>query len=767
MKKFCPSLVALGVIAVFACLGTGRAEAQFDLQKGSKTAQKLVEGGTSFAKSRLAMRQYQHLLQASTTFENMGKLAKDVQKYKSLAKLGACLGVAFAVADAFGVFGPSADEQTMAAIKEVSGKIDRLEETMTNRFDQLEDKILTAIQRESAKTQVRAHINRLSANQREVDLYLTLLHDKNSDYARIDQQERQLTTGISPAEIFEAVHGVYEQVLGENLATDLMESEYKATFGDMSRALQTNMMLLKLVQQGQTNFEMVSVMKLRRGDENDLRKELPKPVDRVKYNKTLTAAEIDAIAANGLAKFGPLYTAIAERLEKYAQKGAAERTANVMKFMEDRFGGKANSTRKTPANWASWDAAEGQHSPGGFKKTPGQQPQTTSDYQQKYGSLAQELKDKYFCDWLVMVYHPIQRVSQNKFTGLANYNTWNWSGTNCIWFLENDPDYNCGSQLVFVLLQPYDAPPPATNVTLATKPWAELQKASPLTKRPNQLTGFSPADLDFQNFNDGSTTFKGVDIVHGLFGKETVSTPAGNHIETGLALQFRVAAPGSGGVSARGMNVGSATFDSYAVPKFTQPRPGVIVAPDSKHNAVDPHDNGLYGALYLKTTTPTRLAVQQGKGRIMILHSNVSRSAAAPPSVAPPPIPDIALKPIFGEVTLKAGFNPHVKNLTAGGPMKTDLGGVKASVTKEPSYKLHYTAGKNPLTFLAESKKGDTTLLINLPDGRWIANDDGGGNLNSMLRFDNPQSGRYDIYVGTYGSSSAPAPATLTIREGK
>ena len=125
---------------------------------------------------------------------------------------------------------------------------------------------------------------------------------------------------------------------------------------------------------------------------------------------------------------------------------------------------------------------------------------------------------------------------------------------------------------------------------------------------------------------------------------------------------------------------------------------------------------------------------------------------------------DPKLEPTHGSVKLKAGFlpDPYTKKLTAGGPIETKLGGVTAWVARAPDFKLFYEAGDFPLTFRAESK-ADTTLLINLPDGKWVADDDGGGNLNPQLKFAKPQSGRYDIWVGTFGKD--PAEAKLIITE--
>ncbi len=121
---------------------------------------------------------------------------------------------------------------------------------------------------------------------------------------------------------------------------------------------------------------------------------------------------------------------------------------------------------------------------------------------------------------------------------------------------------------------------------------------------------------------------------------------------------------------------------------------------------------------------------------------------------------DVDLKPTYGSTTLKGGsikLKPLAVQLVAGGKIKTNLGGVDAYVANAPDYKLQYTASENVSLTIRADSKADTTLLINLPDGTWIADDDSGGNQNPKLTFARPQSGRYDIYVGTYGKDFANA----------
>jgi hypothetical protein len=124
---------------------------------------------------------------------------------------------------------------------------------------------------------------------------------------------------------------------------------------------------------------------------------------------------------------------------------------------------------------------------------------------------------------------------------------------------------------------------------------------------------------------------------------------------------------------------------------------------------------------------------------------------------------NINLKPTYGAVKLKAGFtpDPHKADVVAGGNIRTKLGGVNAWIANPPDFRLFYTAGRFALTFYVRSR-GDTTLLINQPDGTWIADDDSGGNLNPQIRLGRPQSGRYDIYVGTVGRDTVNATLFIT-----
>ena len=121
---------------------------------------------------------------------------------------------------------------------------------------------------------------------------------------------------------------------------------------------------------------------------------------------------------------------------------------------------------------------------------------------------------------------------------------------------------------------------------------------------------------------------------------------------------------------------------------------------------------------------------------------------------------DVGLPPSFGSTSLQAGFtpDPFSVDLTAGG--SNDAAGVapqcSGNIANAPDYSITYTPGGDFSLYFGVDSNADTTLAINDPDGNWHCNDDASG-LDPAVAFENPQGGRYDVYVGTYGGSTAPA----------
>jgi hypothetical protein len=130
---------------------------------------------------------------------------------------------------------------------------------------------------------------------------------------------------------------------------------------------------------------------------------------------------------------------------------------------------------------------------------------------------------------------------------------------------------------------------------------------------------------------------------------------------------------------------------------------------------------------------------------------------------------DYSLPANFGSRSLRTGFTPDPVNiqLSAGGDLDASdyLDGCWGYVTAAPDYELTYTAGSTFDLYLSATSTRDTVMIVNAPDGSWHCNDDGGEGLNPAIMFENPQSGTYDIWVGTYSSSAGTPPAVLHISE--
>lgn len=130
--------------------------------------------------------------------------------------------------------------------------------------------------------------------------------------------------------------------------------------------------------------------------------------------------------------------------------------------------------------------------------------------------------------------------------------------------------------------------------------------------------------------------------------------------------------------------------------------------------------------------------------------------------------PNPSLTPAYGSVALQAGFlpDPHTVAISAGGEYAASnlQQGCTGFIAAAPDYRVNYSAGSLPLIF-SVAASADTTLVVNTPDGRWHCDDDGGVNgLNPSIRFNGPQSGQYDIWVGTYAAGQLQQ-STLHVSE--
>ena len=151
--------------------------------------------------------------------------------------------------------------------------------------------------------------------------------------------------------------------------------------------------------------------------------------------------------------------------------------------------------------------------------------------------------------------------------------------------------------------------------------------------------------------------------------------------------------------------------------------------------------------------------------RSFTLAASVLLAAAVPASA---PAQDFNARPNYGTLNLRSGFlpDPNVVAVQSGGSLDASriASGCSGFITSAPDERLVYEAGSLPL-IISVASSSDTTLIVNGPDGRWYCDDDGGVNgMNPAVRFAHPASGRYEIWVGTYGHA-ALQDARLNISE--
>lgn len=117
---------------------------------------------------------------------------------------------------------------------------------------------------------------------------------------------------------------------------------------------------------------------------------------------------------------------------------------------------------------------------------------------------------------------------------------------------------------------------------------------------------------------------------------------------------------------------------------------------------------------------------------------------------------DWTLPPTYGSESLISGFtpDPYTHSITSGGSVNVSQLNLGSNcvgyAARAPDFSVHYTAGSFTRLRFFFVGGGDTTLIVNDPQTNWRCDDDSGGNLNPMVTFNNPRSGRYDIWVGSY-----------------
>ena len=128
---------------------------------------------------------------------------------------------------------------------------------------------------------------------------------------------------------------------------------------------------------------------------------------------------------------------------------------------------------------------------------------------------------------------------------------------------------------------------------------------------------------------------------------------------------------------------------------------------------------------------------------------------------------DFSLEASLGVLDLTAGFedDPVVVPIAAGGQKNAAELGVECHglIADRPDVSINYSSGEYDLNFAVFSEN-DTTLVINSPTGDWFCNDDY-NSLNPGISFEDPESGRYDIWIGVYSEEDELSMAQLLVSE--
>ncbi len=147
---------------------------------------------------------------------------------------------------------------------------------------------------------------------------------------------------------------------------------------------------------------------------------------------------------------------------------------------------------------------------------------------------------------------------------------------------------------------------------------------------------------------------------------------------------------------------------------------------------------------------------------------SLAAAAAVLVCAAPAIAQDYSAPPTYGSVNLNSGFtpDPYTVRITSGGARSAAnvSSSCRGWIANAPDYSVYYTAGNMFDLTIGATSSSDTTLVVNGPSGNWYCDDDSGEGLNPSMTFSNPQSGRYDIWVGSY-SQGDYADAVLAISE--
>ena len=183
---------------------------------------------------------------------------------------------------------------------------------------------------------------------------------------------------------------------------------------------------------------------------------------------------------------------------------------------------------------------------------------------------------------------------------------------------------------------------------------------------------------------------------------------------------------------------------------------------------------GTQPAVLIESAAAGRYAVWVGSFSPGPAEAAVTLWAGAPP---PPPALDASAAPASGVLDAAGGFEAArggiEVNVDAGGPdaaADLDLAGVAGCAgyidAGRPTAAVRYTAegGTGALAVSAYALDADLTLVVQGPDGAVLCNDDFEGTDPTVV-VEGAQSGRYALWVGTFGAQLEPPRATLVLSE--
>ncbi|MCB9595608.1 MAG: serine protease [Sandaracinaceae bacterium] len=124
-------------------------------------------------------------------------------------------------------------------------------------------------------------------------------------------------------------------------------------------------------------------------------------------------------------------------------------------------------------------------------------------------------------------------------------------------------------------------------------------------------------------------------------------------------------------------------------------------------------------------------------------------------------------RPLYGQANLRSGFmpDPHILSGNMGGPIQANQlnTSCRGYVSGPPNHVIVTNSGFRQIRF-AVNAGSDSTLVVMLPNGSLLCDDDGGEGLNPLITTQSPP-GRIAVWVGAYSPSAAGAPYNLGVSE--